>query len=201
MSSAVRRGLADAISRQAIEQVSASPSSRGADWRQAVVDTVNADGTVTTTDGVIARRASTYLSPAAADVIVVTVSGSGQWMALGRLASGTSGWTTLPLAGGWAAVSSYYTPAYRLNGDGTASLCGLAQLSGTLADGATVATLPTEARPAKQVRAAVQVATGYFGVMTILTTGVIQLGDYSAALPGAGNKWAEYDCFGRYRLA
>lgn len=201
MSTAAARRLADAVARQGLASVLETPSARGSDWRQAVVDTVGTDGTVTTTDDVIARRLATYLSPTVGDVIVVSVSGSGQWLAHGRLASGASGWTTLPLASGWTAHASFYTPAYRLNGDGTASLCGLAETTNALAAGATVATLPTEARPAKRVRVTVEIAGGVLGVMTILTTGVITLDDPTAAIPGAGSsKFAEYDAFGTYRL-
>jgi hypothetical protein len=201
MSSATSRGLADAIGRQSIAVALDSPAVRGADWRQAIVDTVNADGTVTTTDGVIARRIGRYLSPAAGDRIIISVSSSGQWLALGRLASGTSGWTTISLASGWTAHASFYAPAYRLNGDGTASLCGLAETTSALAAGATVATLPTEARPAKRVRVTVEIAGGVLGVMTILTTGVVTLDDPTAAIPGAGtSKFAEYDAFSTYRL-
>ncbi|MEU1071948.1 MULTISPECIES: hypothetical protein [unclassified Streptomyces] len=198
---AVHSSLADAITQQAVQAGASAPAVRGSNWRLAVVQSVGSDGTITTTDGVVARRQESYGNPAVNDLIVIDVSGAGNWLARGRLAASTGQWTSFSLAASWSANASYYTPAYRLHGDGTASLCGLAQLSGSLADGATVATLPTEARPAKQVRCAVQVAVGYFGVMTILTTGAIQLGDYSAALPATGNKYAQYDVFGRYRLA
>ncbi|MFD4921135.1 hypothetical protein ACFWNE_07425 [Streptomyces goshikiensis] len=195
------RGLADAIGRQSVAASLDSPAVRGADWRQAVVSTVNADGTVTTTDGVVARRIGRYLSPAAGDLVAISVSGSGQWLALGRLASGTGVWTTLPLASGWTAHTLFYTPAYRLNGDGTATLCGLAETTTALSAGATVATLPAEARPAKRVRVTVEIAGGVIGVMTILTTGAITLDDPTAAIPGAGSsKFSEFDAIGSYRL-
>ncbi|WP_327300373.1 hypothetical protein [Streptomyces goshikiensis] len=201
MSGGTARGLADAIARQAVAASLDSPAVRGADWRQAIVDTVNIDGTITTTDDVVARRIGRYVSAAPGDLIVISVSGSGQWLALGRLATGTGGWTTLPLASGWTAHTLFYTPAYRLNGDGTATLCGLAETTNALAAGATVATLPTEARPAKRVRVTVEIAGGVIGVMTILTTGAITLDDPTAAIPGAGSsKFAEYDAFGSYRL-
>ncbi|MFE9845765.1 hypothetical protein [Streptomyces goshikiensis] len=201
MSSSMGRSLADAIGRQAEAVATGSPAARGADWRQAVVATVGADGTVTTTDAVVARRLGRYVSPAVGDLIAVSVSGSGQWLALGRLASGAGGWTTLPLASGWTAHTLFYPPAYRLNGDGTATLCGLAETTNALSAGATVATLPTEARPAKRVRVTVEIAGGVIGVMTILTTGAITLDDPTAAIPGAGSsKFAEFDAFGSYRL-
>jgi hypothetical protein len=133
------------------------------------------------------------------DVVKVASSAVGNWVIVGSLATSNPAWQPLTLSGGWAAHASFYTPAARINGDGTASLCGLAQLSGSLAAG-TVATLPANTWPAKQVRFPVQVAAGYFGVMTLLTNGEIQLGDFSATLPATGNKWAEFDVVSSYRL-
>ena len=139
---AAHRDLAWAV-RQAARRVGEqSPTVRGSDWRQAIVQTVNADGTVTTVDGIVARRMHTYLAPAAGDVIVVTVSSAGDWLAAGRMASGDGAWTAFTLAGTWTPNANYYTPSYRVNGDGTASLCGLASMSGALTAGMVVATLP-----------------------------------------------------------
>ncbi|WP_109030175.1 hypothetical protein [Streptomyces rubrogriseus] len=196
----VHRDLAWALKQQAQRVGEQAPSVRGADWRQAVVTAVGTDGTVAADEIPAIRCLQSYLAPAVGDVIVISQSSMGNWLAHGRLTSTTPAWTTLPLAGGWTANASYYAPAYRLWGDGTASLCGLAQMSGTLTSGTTVATLPLEAQPAAGVRAAVQVAIGYFGAMTISTNGAIQLGDFSGTLPTTGNKYAEYDVFGRYRL-
>ncbi|MFF5609245.1 hypothetical protein ACFY65_23140 [Streptomyces cellulosae] len=194
------RDLAWAV-RQAARRVGEqSPSVRGSDWRQAIVQTVNADGTVTTVDGIVARRMHTYLAPAEGDVIVVTVSSVGDWLAAGRMASGDGAWVPFTLAGTWTANANYYTPAYRLNGDGTASLSGLASMSGALTSGMVVATLPAAARPAKNVRVTVQVAVGYFGVMTIAPNGEITLNDYNPAPPSTGGKYVQFDGFSRYRL-
>ncbi|MFF7023063.1 hypothetical protein ACFY97_18920 [Streptomyces klenkii] len=79
--------LADAIRRQAVQAGAETPAVRGADWRLATVQTVNSDGTVVTTDGITARRLETYRAPAASDVIVITVSGSGNWITAGRMAT------------------------------------------------------------------------------------------------------------------
>lgn len=79
--------LADAIRGQAVQASQDTPAVRGADWRTAVVATVGSDGTVTTTDGIVARRLESYQAPAVADKIVVVVSGSGNWLAAGRTAS------------------------------------------------------------------------------------------------------------------
>jgi hypothetical protein len=108
------RALAGALKQQA-EQVGAStPSVRGADFRLAVVATVGTDGTVTTTDGITARRDETYQAPAATDTIVLESSGSGSWIARGRLASTTSPtgeWVTPALATGYTPTTG--TPMYR----------------------------------------------------------------------------------------
>lgn len=196
---ATHRDLAWALKQQAKRSGQSTPTVRGADWRQAVVATVGTDGTITTADGIKCRCLSPY-TPTLGDTIVISQSSAGSWIALNRLATTTRGWTALPLASGWAALANYYPPAYRIWDDGTASLCGLAQMSGTLASDSVVATLPVEARPALRVRFPVQVITGIFGVMTILPTGNITLGDFSATLATTGSKWAEYDVATRYRL-
>ncbi|WP_435601442.1 hypothetical protein [Streptomyces sp. C10-9-1] len=192
--------LADAVGEEAERSGARSPAVRGADWRTAEVATVDAAGTVTTTDGIPVRRLQSYRRPAVGDIVVITRSGAGSWAALGRLDTGTDGWTALTLPGGWSPQANYYAPAYRLNRDGTASLSGMSVLSGSLATGTVVTTLPSEARPAAQVRFPVQVAVGYFGVMTLLPNGQVQLGDYSGTLPGTGNKWAQFDVATHYRL-
>lgn len=80
--------LADAFYRQAAQAGAATPAVRGADWRLAVVSSVGSDGTVTTSDGVIARCMESYLVPAATDLIVITQSGNGNWLAWGRGSTG-----------------------------------------------------------------------------------------------------------------
>ncbi|MCP3820057.1 hypothetical protein NLX86_18750 [Streptomyces sp. A3M-1-3] len=87
--------IADAIRAQAVAAGMDTPAVRGADWRQAIVQTVGSDGTVTTTDGVIARRLETYQNAAVNDRIVITLSGSGNWLAVGRmLTTGDPAWAT-----------------------------------------------------------------------------------------------------------
>ncbi|MGW5197375.1 hypothetical protein [Streptomyces spiralis] len=192
--------LAQGITAAATQAGQDNPVVRGADWQTGTVTAVNTDGTVDIGTIRARRIAEAYPTPAVGEQVVISRSGTGNWIALGRTASTTRTWTAFTLSSGWTQNASYYTPSYRLWGDGTASLCGLAQMSGTLTTGATVATLPAEACPAAQVRCTVQVAVGFFGVMTIFTSGVIQLGDFSATLPTTGSKYAQYDCFGRYRL-
>lgn len=79
--------LAAALKRRAVQAAAEAPAVRGGDWRQAVVDTVQA-ATVTTTDGIIARRMDTYTSAAPGDLIAITLSSMGSWLAWGRLADG-----------------------------------------------------------------------------------------------------------------
>lgn len=195
----LHRDLVSALGDKARRAGERAPSVRGSDWRTATVATVGADGTITA-DGIRARCMPTYAAPAPGDVVVLDQSGSGSWLCWGPTAKATPAWTLIPLATSWSAAANYYPPAYRANGDGTASLCGLATMSGTLANAATVATLPAVARPAAQVRVAVQVASGFFGVMTLAPSGVISLGDFSGTLSTSGAKWAEYDALSRYRL-
>ncbi|MEU3447259.1 hypothetical protein AB0H29_08510 [Streptomyces thermolilacinus] len=172
--------------------------------RQAIVTTVGTDGTITTADGIVARRLATYAGPAVGDLVLISP-GPGGWYAHGRMAAASSGgWVPLTLASGWTAVSGYYAPAYRVNADGTASLSGMATMSGALAAGTVVTTLPAVATPASRVRVTVQVAaasgTGSYGVMTINPDGTVALGDFNATLPATGSKYAEFDTFSRYRL-
>lgn len=84
---AVRRDLASALKAQAQRTGEQTPSVRGADWRLATVTAVNAGGTVDA-DGVPAiRRLKSYTAPAVGDVIVISQSSSGNWIALGPLAT------------------------------------------------------------------------------------------------------------------
>ncbi|MEU5976396.1 hypothetical protein [Streptomyces sp. NPDC047315] len=198
---AVTDRIAAAVRDQAIAASADSPRVRGADWRTATVATVNTDGTIVTTDGITARRLLSYSFPRAGDQVVITQSSAGNWVALAETAAtGAGQWIAFSLASGWAATVGYYTPAYRINDDGTASLSGMASMTGALAAGATVATLPAEARPASRVRVTAQVAAGYFCVLTLDPGGAITTGDFNPALPGTGTKYSQFDVFGRYRL-
>lgn len=192
MSGHQTRRAARALAAAGQRRAQADPLVRGADWRTATVDTVGTDGTITTSDGIPCRRIQTYQAPAVGDQVVITRSGSGNWLAAGRLAAAGDGWTALTLASGWTANASYNTPAYRLHGDGTASLCGLASNAGVTGV-ATVATLPFTL-PAK-VRFVTEVATNTFGVLDILASGAVQIGDYSGTA-----KWAALDG-ARFRIA
>ncbi|WP_153182985.1 hypothetical protein [Streptomyces sp. E5N298] len=197
---AVHRDLAWAMKKQATRAGESAQSVRGSDWSTAVVSLANTDGTVMAAGIPQIRCLDTYASPAVGDLIVISQSSNGNWIAHGRLAATTRKWETLPLSSGWAVLSGYYTPAYRIWDDGTASLSGLAAMSGNLPSGTVVATLPAEARPAFQCRFPVQVVLGFYGVMTLYPDGRVTLGDFSGTLSTTGQKWAEFDVASHYRL-
>lgn len=96
MTSHAARRAAAAIIRTVPRRVKADPKARGADWRTASVATVNAAaGTITTSDGIICRCLETYLVPTVGDQAVISQSGSGNWIAIGRMApSHETDWAT-----------------------------------------------------------------------------------------------------------
>lgn len=89
------RALADALAQQAEQAGADSSRVRGADWRQAIVATVNSGGTIITTDGITARRLEIYRNPLVGDVIIVTQSSSGNWLAVGRTTADSDGLGTV----------------------------------------------------------------------------------------------------------
>lgn len=83
------RDLAWALRQQAKRTGERTPSVRGSDWRLATVTVVGTDGTVTA-DGIICRRMESYTMPLVGDVIAITQSSSGNWLAWGRPDGGTA---------------------------------------------------------------------------------------------------------------
>lgn len=87
--------LAASVRRAARRSAAAAPVVRGADWRLATVAVAGTDGTITCSDGVRARRLDSYLNPTVGDLIVLTRSGNGNWVAAGRCATGAdTAWTS-----------------------------------------------------------------------------------------------------------
>lgn len=185
--------LADVLARQVRQASDQDPSIRGADWRLAVVASIQTTGTVTTADSIVARRTDLYVTPVVGDTIVLTVSGNGNWLALGRVAPSTTAgtWQALTYNGTWSAWGApHYPPAYRINGDGTVSLSGLAKAPGSTTGTSTIATLPAAARPALKARFSTIVNPGVNGALDVNTDGTIQITDYTgtaiwATLDGA----------------
>ncbi|WP_330172941.1 hypothetical protein OG875_04680 [Streptomyces sp. NBC_01498] len=95
--------LAAALKRRTVRAVEGTPSARGGDWRTAIVAAVTAGGTVATDDGIVVRQLESYRNPIIGDTIVIARSGSGNWVAHGRLATSTD----VP----WAAYTCAWTAA------------------------------------------------------------------------------------------
>lgn len=83
----VNRELGAALRRSAQRTGEQTPSVRGCDWRLATVTAVNGDGTVEVDGAMDVRRLVSYATPAEDDVIVISQSSSGNWIALGPLAT------------------------------------------------------------------------------------------------------------------
>lgn len=83
----INRNLTAALRKSAKRVGEQAPSVRGADWRLATVTAVNTGGTVDA-DGIPGiRRLKSYTAPAVGDLIVISQSGNGNWIALGPLAT------------------------------------------------------------------------------------------------------------------
>lgn len=141
--------LADVLYRQVRQASDQDPGIRGADWRLATVATVGSDGTVTTTDGIVVRRLASYPSPAVADVIIIAVSGMGNWITHGRLVttSPTDGWTALSASTGWTVSGGDPPAAGRRRADGMIELRGKIRMN-TASPPGTMLTLPAAFTPA-----------------------------------------------------
>lgn len=145
-SQGVHRDLSLALKQQAKRAGERAPSVRGADWRQATVTAVNTDGTVDA-DGIPSiRRLQAFTDPAVGDTIVISQSGAGNWLALGRLATSVGEWTALPFASGFSAAPTYQVPQYRIVGR-TVHIRGSFTKSSTLVSGDVFTTVPTAIRP------------------------------------------------------
>jgi hypothetical protein len=144
---AVHRDLAWALKQQAKRTGEESPSVRGSDWRTAVVTTVNTEGTVAA-DGIPAIRCmETYVLPTVGDVIVIDQNSSGNWIAWGRTATTSQGWTNLTLAAGYENPGHGWTASYLREGRRIWLRGRIGPTAGSIADGATLLTLPAAIRP------------------------------------------------------
>ncbi|MFD5910209.1 hypothetical protein ACFWHL_15980 [Streptomyces massasporeus] len=143
----MHRDLASALKQQAKRTGERSASVRGADWRLATVTAENGNGTVDA-DGIDDIRCMEgYSLPAVDDVIVITQSSSGNWLALGRTTAVAPDWTPLTLAGGYTNPGHGYTASYLREGRRIWMRGRISPTSGTIADGDTLATIPAAIRP------------------------------------------------------
>lgn len=156
------------------------------------VSAVGTDGTVTVTRGTdtypLVRILSGYINPVVGDAVEILHTAGG-WVCLGALLTYNPGtWKPLTLNSGWTTFSGYATPAYRLSSDGMCYLRGLAQKAAGAASGASVCTLPAEARPATKRRFVAQVSGTLFGSLTISADGTVVIGDFTGTA-----SWATLD--------
>jgi hypothetical protein len=172
----VNRDLAAAIARRAQRVGEEAPSVRGSDWRLATVTAANSDGTVDA-DGIEGIRCmESYVLPAVDDVIRIDQSSNGNWVAVGRLAA-SSGWTNLTLAAGFQNPGHGWIASYLREGRRIWLRGRIGPTAGTIADGATLLTLPSAINPG--VAAAWAVARDASVVpatvrLEIVNTGVIR---------------------------
>jgi hypothetical protein len=157
------RDLAAGLRRHAVRSGRDEPTVAGADWRMATVSTVSATGTVTTTDGITARRAAVYEAPQPGDRIKLARSSSGSWVAEGRLTpTSGDGWTEPALTSPWSNFGSGYQGArYRLYACGDVVVEGVVGTGATSVTGTwTVFTLPSSAYWPKATQMFGQVMNG-----------------------------------------
>lgn len=81
------RDLGAALKRAAQRAGEQTPAVRGSDWRLATVTALPGGGLVTVDGDMDVRRLASYTAPAVDDVIVISQSSSGNWIALGPLAT------------------------------------------------------------------------------------------------------------------
>ena len=151
MSSSIRQAtpadLAHAMVGAATTAGATSTAVRGADWRLGIVTAVGA-GTVDVGQ-IRARRLDSYTLPTVGDQIVITQNSAGNWLAIGRTAANDSGvWNTLTLASGYTNPGHGYTAAWMREGKRIWLRGRIGKASGTIANGATICTLPASIRPA-----------------------------------------------------
>lgn len=178
-SHASTRDLKYAIQQAAKRTGEQAPSVRGSDWRLATVTADNGDGTVDADDIPDIRCMEPYTLPAVGDVIIITQSSSGNWAAWGRTTSYDPDWVNLTLAAGFQNPGHGYTASYLREGRRIWLRGRIGPTSGSIADGATLLTLPAAIRPAGATAVAWAVARDAAVVpatlrLEILTTGVIR---------------------------
>ena len=140
------REYADFQAAEAVRAGSNSPAVRGSDWRLATVTAVNTDGTVDA-DGIPDIRClDTYTLPTVGDLIRIDQSSSGNWLALGTLAT-TGGEGECGPAAGYTNPGHGYTASWMREGRRIWMRGRIGPTSGTIADGDTLATIPAAIRP------------------------------------------------------
>lgn len=185
--------LANELARLAVDQGAAAPAVRGGDWRLATVAAVAAAGTVTTTDGIVARRLDSYELPAVGDLIRIDQSGSGSWLAIGRtVPAAGDGWQTPSFTAPWTNYGStgYRLPRFRRDGQWVV-IEGLAATGGTSVSGtSTVFTLPVGYRPDDGYAFPSITSTGASRQLNVFSTGLVQF----TSLPAGAVSYISLNC-------
>ncbi|MFP8944691.1 hypothetical protein ACLIYM_25110 [Streptomyces fenghuangensis] len=81
------QSLADALAATARQQGETTPTVRRGDWQMATVTAVGTTPGTVDCGQIRARRLETYTAPAVGDLVALLQSGTGNWLALGRLAT------------------------------------------------------------------------------------------------------------------
>lgn len=176
MTSHSARRAARALATAGKRTAAATPLVRGADWRTAIVASISSNGTITTTDGIPARRIQPYSYPAVGDRVVISRNGAGNWIALGVLGTGTGAWVTIPAGTGYTALSGYQAPTCRVSGD-RVDLRGSYSKPGTgvtIVYGDVFATLPAGYRPAADTDITLVINQGTSGATYGTCRGIVR---------------------------
>lgn len=149
MTNSADSSFVDAVLDEATRKAAGTPGVRGANFRYVTVTGINTDGTVSIGD-IRARRHQNYTEPLTGDQIVIMQSGNRNWIALGRLAAGddSGGWTNLTLASTYNNPGHGYTASWMREGKRIWLRGHIGRTSGTIANAATIATIPAAIRPA-----------------------------------------------------
>jgi hypothetical protein len=187
---AVAVAFANAVQGAAVQAGATSPEVRGANWRLATVATVNTDGTIVTSDGITVRRMESYPVPAVTDIVIIDVSGAGNWICRGRWSTGADAWTLLTVGTGWTAGSSPdIPPSGRRKPDGTIELRGLVRMNSATPP-STALTLPAGLIPTANKN---MIAVSSYGIAYLQATsgGSITHASRSGSL--ATSAWVSLD--------
>lgn len=176
--------MAAEIAQLSRNQGAADPAVRGADWRMAVVATVGTDGTVTTADGIVARRLASYQLPAVDDVVVISQASSGGWIALDRTTPlAGDNWQVPSFSSPWASYTAgggYQTARFRRTGN-ELIIEGLVTTGATSVSGSsTVFTLPVGYRPAASFAFPQITTSSTVRQLDVLNTGVVRFANIVA---------------------
>ncbi|MFJ3948972.1 hypothetical protein ACIPXV_02735 [Streptomyces libani] len=82
--------FADALLDEASRQAAGNPSVRRSDWSTGTVTAVDVVPGTVDVDSVRARRLESYMAPRVGDRVIISQSGMGNWIAIGRTASASA---------------------------------------------------------------------------------------------------------------